>query len=62
MSSITVSQMVRALHQEPRGQCEWEKDAMTRCFNDSHCGLKPYLLSTKQVELIATIFRRLYHA
>lgn len=62
MQSISVSQMVRALNASPLGLASWEKDAVQRCHFDSCHGLKPYLLSLRQVELINTIFHRIYHA
>ena len=62
MQAISVGQMVQALHKEPQGLCSWEQDAVRCCFSASHNGYKPHLLSLKQVELMSTIFRRLYHA
>lgn len=60
MQVISVSQMVRALNSSPIGLASWEKDAVQRCHRDSCHGLKPYLLSLRQVELINSIFHRIY--
>jgi len=60
MQLITVSQMVRALNSSPLGLASWEKDAMQRAHFDSCHGLKPYRLSQRQIELVTTIFHRIY--
>jgi len=60
MQSITVSQMVRALNASPIGLASWEKDAMHRCYTDSCHGIKTYQLSLRQVQLVTTIFHRIY--
>jgi len=61
MENITVSQMVRALNASPIGLASWEKDAVQRAHFDSHHGIRPYLLSLRQVQLVTTIFHRVYH-
>jgi len=62
MQTVTVGQMVRVLNTEPHGLASWEADAVRRMHQESHHGLRPWLLNLRQVELVNTIFHRLYHA
>jgi len=61
MSTVTVSQMVRALSNERTGMASWEREAVHVAHTKSCHGLKPYHLTLRQVELIVTIFNRIYH-
>lgn len=60
MSTVSVSQMVRALNAERTGLASWEREAIHLCHAHSCHGLKPWCLNTRQVELIVTIFNRVY--
>ena len=62
MQTITVCQMVKTLLSAPQDLKSWERDLVSRAHDDSHHGLKPQLLSSKQVEIVASIFRRIYNA
>lgn len=62
MQTVTVGQMVRVLNTEPQGLASWEAEAVHCIHKESHHGLRPYLLNLRQVELINTLFHRLYHA
>lgn len=60
MSTISVSQMVRALNNERTGMASWEREAVHVAHTQSCHGLKPWCLSLRQCELILTIFNRIY--
>lgn len=60
MQQISVSQMVRALNAERGGMASWERDAVSLAHVQSCHGLKPHHLNLRQVQLIQTIFNRIY--
>lgn len=60
MTSITLSQKIRALQQE-RVLSDWERDFVSQAYSASLGGTKPFHLTQKQQENIEVIFERIYH-
>lgn len=62
MKACDLGQMVRVLNASPSGMHSWEAEMVQRAHQESCNGFRPQRLSLRQVELILTIFNRIYHA
>lgn len=60
MTSITLSQKIRALYVE-RILSDWERDFVSQAYQASLGGSKIFHLSQKQQENIEVIFEKIYH-
>jgi len=61
MQASDLGQMVRVLNASPAGMHSWEAEMVSKAHKESCCGFRPNRLSLRQVELILTIFTRIYH-
>lgn len=59
MTEITLSHMIRALHQE-HTLPDWEKDFVAEAYAASKGGNQVFCLTIKQIENVTTIFKRMY--
>lgn len=60
MTSLTLSQKLKALYHENWSVSTWERDMIVEAYGVSAGGEKPFHLTQKQQENIEVIFERVY--